>query len=57
MTRAYLSQLPAAIPPGVALVHTSVHPNRRLGTRGFRAWLQTPGTEPHRVAGDGSNNP
>ena len=38
----YLDRLPPAIPSGVALVHNSVRPTRRLGTRGFRAWLQKP---------------
>ena len=37
--RAYLTRLPAAIPPGKVLVHNHVQPTRRLGWRGFRAWL------------------
>jgi hypothetical protein len=36
----YLQHLPDAIPPGRYLVHNHVRPTRRLGTRGFRAWLQ-----------------
>jgi hypothetical protein len=36
----YLSRLPAIIPTGRVLVHNHVRPARRLGTRGFRAWLQ-----------------
>jgi hypothetical protein len=37
----YLFRLPAAVPPGRCLVHNTVRPARRLGTRGFRAWTQT----------------
>ena len=37
--------LPAAIPPGRVLVHNNVRPTRRLGSRGFRAWLATPDPE------------
>jgi hypothetical protein len=38
----YLFRIPAsaaAIPPGQVIVHNRVRPARRLGTRGFRAWL------------------
>jgi hypothetical protein len=35
----YLTRLPAAVPAGRALVHNHVRPTRRLGLRGFRAWL------------------
>jgi hypothetical protein len=38
----YLTRLPSAVPAGKVLVHNSVRPSRRLGTRGFRAWLQSP---------------
>jgi hypothetical protein len=38
----YLTRLPAAVPPGRVLVHNTVRPARRLGTRGFRAWLEPP---------------
>ena len=41
-TLAYLSRLPATIPPDVVLVHNRVRPTRRLGSRGFRAWLSRP---------------
>lgn len=43
----YLAKLPAAIPRGKVLVHNHVLPTRRLGMRGFRAWLQEP--EPARL--------
>ena len=39
---AYLTKLPGAIPERQVLVHNSVRPARRLGERGFRAWLQVP---------------
>jgi hypothetical protein len=35
----YLERLPVMIPPGRVLVHNNVLPTRRLGSRGFRAWL------------------
>jgi hypothetical protein len=38
----YLSQLPTAIPRGKVLVHNQGQPTRRLGSRGFRAWLSGP---------------
>jgi hypothetical protein len=38
----YLTQLPAAVPKGKVLVHNTVRPTRRLGSRGFRAWLEPP---------------
>jgi hypothetical protein len=38
----YLSRLPAAVPPGQILVHNTVSSSRRLGSRGFRAWLDKP---------------
>jgi hypothetical protein len=50
MTPVYLSKLPDALPAGVVLVHNSVRPTRRLGMRGFRAWLQAPGTARLRLA-------
>ena len=34
----YLTTLPAEVPDGRCLVHNSVRPTRRLGSRGFRAW-------------------
>jgi hypothetical protein len=39
----YLDEIPAAVPPGMALVHNNVRPARRLSTRGFRAWLEPAG--------------
>ena len=36
---AYLVALPTEIPAGKVLVHNQVRPTRRLGLRGFRAWL------------------
>jgi hypothetical protein len=38
----YLSRLPAAVPPGQILVHNTISSSRRLGSRGFRAWLDKP---------------
>jgi hypothetical protein len=38
----YLRSVPKAIPPGQVLVHNTVRPTRRLGSRGFRAWLSVP---------------
>jgi hypothetical protein len=40
----YLRTLPKSINPYQLLVHNSVRPTRRLGSRGFRAWL-TPRSE------------
>jgi hypothetical protein len=37
----YLEALPSAIPTGRVLVHNFVRPTRRLGSRGFRAWLDS----------------
>ena len=42
---AYLSRLPDAVPTGTLLVH-NVRPTLRLGSRGFRAWLQSPDDPP-----------
>jgi hypothetical protein len=38
----YLGKLPDVILPGKVLVHNQVRPTRRLGSRGFRAWLSKP---------------
>ena len=38
----YPSHLPVIIPVGQVLVHNSVRPAWRQGTRGFRYWLQRP---------------
>jgi hypothetical protein len=35
------------------LVHNSVRPTRRLGSRGFRAWLQSPDSVGLEVCGCG----
>jgi hypothetical protein len=37
--REYLTRLPKAVPAGRLLVHNHVRTTRRLGSRGFRAWL------------------
>jgi DNA invertase Pin-like site-specific DNA recombinase len=37
----YLVAMPKAVPAGSFLVHNGVEPTRKLGTRGFRAWLET----------------
>jgi hypothetical protein len=39
----YLKKIPARVPPDLVVVHNTVRPARRLGTPGFRAWLQAPG--------------
>jgi hypothetical protein len=39
----YLSRLPSAVPEGKFLVHNSVQPTRRRGSRGSRGWLQADG--------------
>jgi hypothetical protein len=42
----YLRRIPASaadVPAGLVVVHNSVRPTRRLGSRGFRAYL----VEPH----------
>jgi hypothetical protein len=44
--RRYLTDLPTAVPPGIYLVHNHVRPAKRLGTSGFRAWLQTDAADP-----------
>jgi len=36
----YLRKLPAVVPADRVLVHNHVRPTRRLGSHGFRAWLQ-----------------
>jgi hypothetical protein len=39
----YLSKIPTKIPDGQVVVHNHVRPTtRRLGSRGFRAWLAEP---------------
>jgi len=45
MTAEYLTVLPRSIPEGKWLVHNTVRPTRRLGSRGFRAWLDEAGTD------------
>jgi hypothetical protein len=41
----YLTRLPETVPPDRWLVHNHVRPTRWLGSRGFRAWLEPPGSE------------
>jgi hypothetical protein len=41
----YLRTLPASIPADRVLVHNTVRPTRRLGSLGFRAWLEPIGSE------------
>ncbi len=38
----YLRTIPSGVPPGSVVVHNNVKPARRLGSRGFRAWLDDP---------------
>lgn len=40
----YLNAIPTTIPDGWVMVHNQVRPTRRLGSRGFRAWLQPVGS-------------
>ena len=47
----YLFTLPKMVPPGRVLVHNTVRPTRRLGSRGFRAWLSVPDPERLDVCG------
>jgi hypothetical protein len=42
MIEAYLFRLPKTVPAGCVVVHNNVRPTRRLGSRGFRAWLSLP---------------
>jgi hypothetical protein len=49
----YLKRLPSSIPADRWLVHNHVRPTRRLGSRGFRAWLVLPGTARLEVCGCG----
>jgi uncharacterized protein (DUF433 family) len=43
-TPIYLKRIPPNIPRNRVLVHNNVRPTRRLGQRGFRAWLAWPST-------------
>ena len=38
----YLYRVPESVPSGKFVVHNHVRPTRRLGSRGFRAWLAEP---------------
>jgi hypothetical protein len=42
--RHYVTRVPSPdeIPAGMVLAHNQVRPTRRIGARGFRAWLQAP---------------
>jgi hypothetical protein len=44
-TKEYLHALPGKLPHGSYLVHNHVVPARRLGDRGFRAWVQQGGED------------
>jgi hypothetical protein len=41
----YLKAMLRTIPAGDALVHNSVRPTLRLGSRGFQAWLEPLNTQ------------
>jgi hypothetical protein len=42
----YLSRIPQhSVTGGGVVVHNCVRPSRRLGTRGFRAWVQNPSSK------------
>ena len=41
----YLSRIPENAPVGKIVVHSHVRPTRRLGSRGFRAWLDEPSSK------------
>ena len=47
----YLFRLRATVPDGKWLVHSHVRRTRRLGSRGFRAWLVDSGTDRLEVCG------
>lgn len=49
----YLTAIPAELPAGRLLVHNHVRPTRRLGSRGFRAWLADEAAENYEVCGCG----
>jgi hypothetical protein len=39
MTWEYISVIPKEVPEGRVLMHNNVRPTTRLGSGGFRAWL------------------
>ena len=41
-TMEYLARVPKNVPAGKIVAHNRVRPTRRLGSRGFRAWLADP---------------
>ena len=41
----YLSCIPESVPSGKIVVHNRVRPTRKLGSRGFRAWLAEPSSQ------------
>ena len=48
MSILYLEKIPVSaddISAGRIVVHNNVRPSRRLGKRGFRAWLDEPGPD------------
>jgi hypothetical protein len=45
VTKTYLSTRPSTVPEGMVLVHNHIlpiKPRERIGTRGFRIWLESP---------------
>ena len=50
-TMRYLSGIPRKpLPPGQVVVHNRVAPTRRLGSRGFRAWIAATEPDPPELA-------
>ena len=41
----YLSSVPQSVPSGKIVAHNTVRHTRRLGSRGFRAWLAESSSE------------
>lgn len=44
--KTYITKLPAEVPAGRFLVHNHVPPAQRIGSRGFRVWLQSDDVDP-----------
>ena len=42
----YINEIPESVPPGKIVVHNRVRPTMRLGSRGFRAWIQSRDEDP-----------
>jgi hypothetical protein len=47
--RWYLERAPESVPEGFILVHNRVQWQRKLSTRGFRAWLERAGSTESRT--------